>query len=390
MLKKIKLLAVFSFISCTTPETKRAESQWIDLDHVGSISCSAWPIKESELDISQMIPSNGSKGGFIATMRMRNGSVMPMYASTGNSEIVKTDDLQSFPIGRNAYVIASAEWNNDPIAFIIQNKNERAWLEIRAIRDNKLVARMPTPVAEEVYSGRIVPSAKGWWLQLSHSETDSSFVNVTPEKNADWQFTLSHFQSKTRFAAIVASGSSLTADVVEMSRANDENTSQFKVTRLETAGRFKNLGQVSLPSKGGTESWSATAVGNRLLLAFVHGDSMIGQASLTVTALSVNEPELVAAWSKEFPLADVHLGEPLWITNGGKALVGLVKWIDGEGTLSRVKADAFGAEALPDIGVFEKGTVLVSGYLGAKERGLGAFRYRVNDLWKYKLCKLSL
>jgi hypothetical protein len=175
-----------------------------------------------------------------------------------------------------------------------------------------------------------------------------------------------------------------------MSRANDENTSQFKVTRLETAGRFKNLGQVSLPSKGGTESWSATAVGNRLLLAFVHGDSMIGQASLTVTALSVNEPELVAAWSKEFPLADVHLGEPVWITNGGKALVGLIKWIDGEGTLSRVKADAFGAEALPDIGVFEKGTVLVSGYLGAKERGLGAFRYRVNDLWKYKLCKLSL
>ena len=84
MFKKIQILAVFSFISCTTPETKRAESQWIDLDHVGSISCSAWPIKESELDISQMIPSNGSEGGFIATMRMRNEIVMPLDGSTVN------------------------------------------------------------------------------------------------------------------------------------------------------------------------------------------------------------------------------------------------------------------------------------------------------------------
>jgi hypothetical protein len=67
-----------------------------------------------------------------------------------------------------------------------------------------------------------------------------------------------------------------------------------------------------------------------------------------------------------------------------------MKWIDGEGTLSRFRVDAYKADTLGDVGVFEKGTVLISGYLNEKASGVGAFRFRDKDFWKYKLCKLSL
>ena len=87
---------------------------------------------------------------------------------------------------------------------------------------------------------------------------------------------------------------------------------------------------------------------------------------------------------------DTHLGEPVWLSNGSRAILGLIRWVDGESSLSRIKVDKEGAELLTDVGVFAKGSVLVAGYLKANENGLGAFRYRENDMWKYKICRLSL
>lgn len=390
MLKRLNFFVVFSIISCASPGKKELESQWGELKSVGPTSCSPWPLAEKELDVAQMVASSGESGGFIALTRLRNGSVLPMYASTSNDESVSHDDLMEFPIGRNAHVIGLGDWNSQPIAFIAQNKNDRAWIEVRGVRDNKLIARMGTPIAEEVMGGKIVPSSKGWWLQLNHSETDSSFLNVTPNNTSQWKFMLSQFKATTRSAAILSDEGDVSAHVVELLRDEEESKGHFKLTRLSLAGGAKEIGSVSVPTKGGLESWSATSIGGRVAIALVRGDSMVGQAVLVIATVSTSSQQPVLAWTREFSMQDVHLAEPVWVPNGSKALVGLMKWIDGEGALARLKVDASGAEPLPDVGAFDKGTVLVSGYLDAKERGLGAFRYRSNDLWKYKLCKLTL
>lgn len=390
MLRKSQIIISILMISCTTPEQKPLESNWGELGKASAISCKPWPLKESELDVSQMMASSASGGGFIATMRMRNGSQMPVFAEGASSQDLDAEELLALPIGRHAYVVGLTDWGNEPVAFIIQNRNDRAWLEIRAVRNNRLVSRMPTPIEGDVYSGRISMSAKGWWLQLNHGETEASFVKVTPETSGDWRFSLSPFKASTRFASIVSNASDLSGHILEFSRGKDENTSKFKITRLDTNGQFKDLGMISLPTKSGVESWSAVAIGSRLVLAVVRGDSMIGQASLIVAAISVVGGELKTEWKQEFPFSDVHLAEPAWVTDGTKALLGMMKWMDGEGALSRFRVDAYKADALGDVGVFEKGTVLVAGYLNNKASGMGAFRYRENELWKYKICKLTL
>jgi hypothetical protein len=98
----------------------------------------------------------------------------------------------------------------------------------------------------------------------------------------------------------------------------------------------------------------------------------------------------ILSWRKEFQFSDVHLGEPVWLSNGHRAFIALMKWVDSETVLTRIKVDSNSAEMVPDIGVFARGTILASGYFGPENSGLGAFRFREKDLWKYKLCKLSL
>jgi hypothetical protein len=394
MNKKRKIVDFFIMISgllsCATPGSKHEQSQWAELERAGEIACGVWPVQESELDVASISGTSGGKGGFVATMRLRNGSQLPVYAETNGNETVGMKQLQPFPVGRDAHVIAVSVWKKEPVAFVIQNKNDRAWLEIRAIRDNRMLSRMATPFSEEALSGKIISADKGWWLQVNHSETVSSFVYISPENAANWKFVASSFQSSSRFSTITGSGSKPYAYAIERAKGNDANKSQFVVTKLEASGKFAEVGTFPIETKGGVETWSAVSLGERILFAVVRGDSMIGQGVLTIVAAEPKDGEVSEAWHKDFPFPDVHLGDPAWLTNGTTAMIGLMRWIDADGSLSRIKIDRNGAELLRDAGVFPKGTVLVTGFLDEKDKGLGAFRYRDNELWKYKLCKISL
>ena len=386
----LKFALISSVVACTTTESKKIDSEWSELNRVGAISCSTWPVRESEIDIASMSATGAGSGGFAATMRLRNGSTLPVFADTGGSDKVDVDQLTAFPIGRDAKVVAVSEWNKEPVAFVVQNKNERAWLEIRGIRDNRMISRMATPLQDEVSGGNLVPASSGWWLQLSHSESESSFVYVNPEKKGTWSFVQSNYLAHSRFASLASSGVTQNAYVVELPKGSNGDSGVFSITMVEPSGKFTARGQITLQTKGGLESWSASAVGDKIVIALVRGDSMIGQATLVVAATSIVGNSSDVVWKQEFSFADVHVGEPVWLSNGSKALLGLIKWIDAEGSLSRVRVDAKGAEALTDVGVFPKGTLMITGYLSRRDNGLGAFRYRDNELWKYKLCRLSL
>ena len=375
--------------SCVSSGQKQLESQWADLEKVDDISCSTWPVRESELDISAMTANAGEPGGFIADVRLRNGGRLPVFADTSEGPSINKEKMTAIPIGRQAHVVGLVDWNKEPTAFVVQNKNNRAWIEARAVKDNRLVARMATPLPEEAESGRVVSVSNGWWLQLNHSEVDSSFVRVAPRQDGQWSFVVSTFQAHTRFASLVSNLLNQNAYVVENQNKPDENTSDFLMTKLDTDGKSLVLGRKTLPTKGGLESWSVALLGQKIVMAVIHGDSMVGQSSLLLAAVDIAGMDLQDAWHQEFALSDVHVAEPVWISNGIYGFVGIVKWIDAEGTLSRFKVDSTGAKQLPDVGVFEKGTILAAGYLNGSNNGLGAFRYRDKDLWKYKLCKLS-
>jgi hypothetical protein len=386
----IFLVVIFGMLSCTTPQQKRGVSQWAALDGAGAISCSPWPLQEAELDVASISATSAGKGGFVATMRLRNGSQLPVFAETNGNETVSKGSQKPFPIGRNAYVIAVSYWKKMPVAFVIQNKNERAWLEIRGIRDNRMISRMATPFSDEATSGSLILAKNGWWLQVNHNDSLSSFVYINPENAGDWKFIQSAFQSNSRFTTLAGNGKTMSSYVVERVKNVDENQSKFAITRLDETGKFSEVGKLSVATKGGVESWSAAKLGEVIVLSSVRGDSLVGQGVLDVVAANISEAGVSESWKKEFPYPDVHLGEPTWLSNGSTAFLGIMRWVDGEATMSRIKVDSTGATLIGDAGVFSKGTVLAAGYLNDSGKGLGAFRFREKELWKYNLCEISV
>ena len=387
----ISILTLALLGSCTTGRSKDAlESEWSHLTAVTTLKCKPWPLKESELDVSYMAADATQNGGFVAGIRLRNGSRMPVFAKTEGSVNLSADDLIPLPIGYDAFVLAPLEVGSGALAFVIQNKKDRAWLEVRSIKDNQLAGRMATSLPMEAETGRLVSVSNGWWLQVNHSDEEASYVFVSVSPDAKWQFNISSFQSRSRYASLVGNQNGTSAYVIENARSSkDANVSNFSITSLDPSGSFKSTVKFSLPTKGGMESWSTTMLDKRLMIASVRGDSMVGQGVLLVASLDPASSPAQIIWQKEFPFADVHVGEPVWLSNGNQGFVTLMQWVDSEGVLSRVKVDGAGATQLPDVGVFERGAILASGYLGPKD-GVGAFRYREKDLWKYKLCKLSL
>lgn len=385
----IFLVVISGLLSCTTPQQKRGVSQWAELDRAGAISCSPWPIQEAELDVASISATSAGKGGFVATMRLRNGSQLPVFAETNGSEVVSKGSQKPFPIGRNAYVIAVSYWKKIPVAFVIQNKNERAWLEIRGIRDNRMISRMATPFSDEATSGSLILAENGWWLQVNHNDTLSSFVYINPENGANWKFVQSAFQSSSRFTTLAGNGKTVSSYVVERVKDVDENQSKFAIIRLDETGKFSEVGKLSVATKGGVESWSAAMLGQVIVLSSVRGDSLVGQGILDVVAANISEAGVSETWKKEFPYPDVHLGEPTWLSNGTTAFLGIMRWVDAEATMSRIKVETTGATLIGDAGVFSKGTVLAAGYLNDSGKGLGAFRFREKELWKYNLCEIS-
>lgn len=397
MMQKKRIILVISWfissllLACSTPKSDPPlESGWAHLKGVPGISCAPWPLRETELDVTYMTFDATESGGFIAGIRLRNGSRTPVFAETGGTVDLSPDDLIALPVGRDAKVLAPFNLDKETFAFVVQNKNERAWIEVRSIKDNNLIARMATPLPQEADSGRLVTASSGWWLQVNHDDREASYIYVSRQDNKQWSFQVSAFQTHSREAALVGNQSDKNAFVVENIGKSDEANSHFTITRLETGGKFNVGGKFTLPTKGGLESWASVSLDKKIILSGVRGDSMVGQGVVTVAAVEMTSGNPVLSWTKEFPFEDVHLGEPVWLSNGRRGFLGLMKWVDSEAVLTRIKVDAMSAELLPDLGVFARGTILAGGYLNQENRGVGAFRYREKDLWKYKLCKLSL
>lgn len=378
-------------VTCATSESKPVlESGWAHLDNVKGLECGSWPLREAELDVTFMAPDATTKGGFVAEIRHRNGSRQPVFTETKGLLDLDRDDFIPVPVGRDAYIIAPVQSAQEPVVIVAQNKNERAWLEVRSVKDNQLVARMATPLSQEASSGRLVVVDSGSWLQVNHDDREASYVHVAVTDASKWVFSVSKFQSHSLNAVLVGNSGRAPSFVIEYVPSKTSSESVFSVTRLDIDGSFKRLGNVKIPTKGGLESWSAVLLGQKLVIASVRGDSMVGQGVLIVSAIDVDSEGLLTSWRKEFAYDDVHVGEPVLLSNGTRALLGIMKWVDSESVFSRIKVDATSAVQLPDWGVFERGTILASGYLNGQNQGLGAFRYRSKELWKYKLCKLSL
>jgi hypothetical protein len=170
---------------------------------------------------------------------------------------------------------------------------------------------------------------------------------------------------------------------------NDKGDRRFQVRHL---GRDGAAGEpVVLPVKieDDVESWSAAAYGQGFYLAYVEGDSLVGQAVLRVAYFNWRDGQPSVQWEKEDAIKDVHAGEPVFAAAEDGLELLLLNWVDDESTIARYQVSA-GKLGPPSFsGVFERGARLTEAFSDAGGDDLFALmRYREDNKWTFKVCAL--
>jgi hypothetical protein len=116
---------------------------------------------------------------------------------------------------------------------------------------------------------------------------------------------------------------------------------------------------------------------------------MVGEAKMRLGEIVIDYEAPRLAWENVFPLEDVHVSEPIWLTAGGSNWAVILKWVDEESTLATYKVGPGNASPPRASGIFAKGSRLVDTFADEDDDPWVIVRSRNKDGWDFQVCELS-
>lgn len=174
-----------------------------------------------------------------------------------------------------------------------------------------------------------------------------------------------------------------------LSRFQEGSKSLFKVSAINEDGTHIGPSTITVPISNNVESWSATILGDQILLAYRRRFSAWG-VNAQSCQLELGDLGAVVNWVKTRTLLNEHVSEPIWITQGEVAQLVVPKWVDGESTLATYRVGRFDIESSAVSGLFPKGMRVLNGFSPASSNTpLVLLRHKSNPGWRFELCRLK-
>jgi len=382
------LVSVPALIGCITAgETHKSE--WQGLGDVEKVDCVPWPLGERDLGVNSVSFLDTKPQSLISTGRLRTSATVNYLTEFEGRASLDVDDLRRVDLGRTVVVLGTAKVGASSfLAVSVRSKSGRK-LELRSTKDN-IVRWSLDGFPSDLSSGSIINVADGFWVGLKESEEKSSiwYVSATAGK-----LTLrSYPELNLRVLPIILPVRDepqawlLSYDAVA---AGQRRNDVFVMQKISTEGVAGNERRLEVPVDSAVESWSASAVSGRFLMAWVDGDSMVGEAKMRLGEIVIDYEAPRLAWENVFPLEDVHVSEPIWLTAGGLSWAVILKWVDEESTLATYKVGVSSASPPRASGIFPKGSRLVDAFSDDDDDPWVIVRSRKKDGWDFQVCELG-
>lgn len=389
-LNKFLLLSIVIMSSCTTTKQPATTSEWVNLTEVGSATCEPWPMSEKDMEVKGLVSvlNRGKTNGFLASVRQRNASLEHVFVPANNKMELDSDRAQILPLGQGSVLVAAWQSMSVPLFIVAHNSGSRATLELRKASDNRVLARSTFVLDGNVRDADVEIDGDTIWMTLRTGDSSTVFAKLD-YKGQKSQFERISFASESRGATLIVDREKHAAYVVENQPIADKIA--FKIIPLRgkefTAGSSQNI---DMEAKGGTESWSVTGTRGGFYFAAVTGDSMVGQGVMHAGVVSLRQQAATWGWRKNLGLPDVHVSEPVWIASDSGPILTVMKWLDGEATMAVFRATSTELDIRKDRGVHPKGSIVIGGTEAAPGTLTTIVRNRVEDLWRYNICKSSI
>jgi len=393
--------AVILLFGCQSFGKRKVVSEWKVLENADNLTCSDWPQSPKDLNIQKIQILKGDQVGFVSEVLQRNGSKQYYFSEYEGGVKIEPNDLEDRSFGSSSLLAGGGYFDNQLQAVVVVNgEKNKSRLEIRSMKDN--VIRFSTADnLKNVQTASSYNTRSGLWMLYKTPQDDTSETELTnsvyyvpidskSQKSSFESFKNSSFPPQ---AQMLLPNKGQDAFVVWPSDEKDKKVFTLSMQQLQSKNsQVTPTRKVDLPLRFELESWAAAATAEGIYVAYVDGNSLVGQAVLSVAMIRWNDGAPLLNWSKESMLTNEHVSIPIWSTAKNDQLyVMLPKWVDEESTIATYKVSSQGIEEKKVKGIFEKGIrIMDTFYDNSNDKLVAMLRQKGRLGWDFKLCELSL
>ena len=135
------------------------------------------------------------------------------------------------------------------------------------------------------------------------------------------------------------------------------------------------------------ESYDFAMRDDGIALAYVDGDSLVGETKIRIAKLALTDAVASLSWQYEKSMGDAHLDKPQVFYGDAGARVAMMGWLDGEGTIFQFEVKDEEAVYLGAWGVFSTGS-RIDGLVEFEGHPHALIKTRKNQGFRFELCRL--
>jgi hypothetical protein len=382
MLKKILVIAALnvSLLGCSFGKSD-TKSDWIVLENADSVACSAWPKREKDLDISE-ISFQSSTSSFLVKGTNRNTSRYTYDLKFEDDEDVDPQDRANFQIGRSAQVAGLVKIGAVDHFVVFEDRQGKTQVEFRNITTN-VVELSFTMNERQLTPLGVYPSNFGVWISYKNADQVIRFVFVDPraKKDAKPVFVALNFPDLPRVNLSETDG-------MIFLTVTDRQKTKFSVFTIDVTGKASEAMSVSTKVAYQIESYATYFNNSNFYIAYVDGDSLVGESSLKLLKAGIEGGSVAAKWTRQSSLRNVHVNEPVFVFSKKGLELLVLKWVDEESTIARYMVTADGLGKPTYAGVFKRGSRIMDAFSVDAGRAFAITRSKGSDNWDFLVCRL--
>ena len=337
---KYLILHTIFFYGCVTGQDYKQNS-WALLEKAEEIDCSPWPVPESDIDTQnlQVVHAN-DKIGFVTTGRSRTAQVVRYWTRFEGSLDLEVSDLKKLEWGADPKYLGFSNLGQNPLVILEQGSKGRS-IEFRNPSTN--IIKFSKSLEKSFLSRGVgITHGNGAWLLYKPIE------GVPSIEDRPWMLKSVDVSRKGKVSIVDYKGLKMNGDprvytetngngiAIWVDRGSSEAPTQgeFKSAFVTTTGKAFSTKVVDKGDKSEIESWDFIYDPNFKSLAWISGDSLLGNAHLAVAMMEWNKGVSLIKSRKEIALGGSHAGRPRYIKSDGKVLLVLPQWKTRKSTLA--------------------------------------------------------
>jgi hypothetical protein len=391
------LLLGLTLAACET--TPSPMSEWAPLKEASQVDCLPFPKPAGVLEVTKIDSPVAPGAPFVLEGRSRRGAAYVKhlfpFSSLKKFEDPKMIDLTE---SKEVYYLGMGWDGKVPVLVEEEVSGKGATMRLRAVPGLKPIGK-PMKMEYATEDPKLTHSKGGAWLlskqrefgdEQSALEDRPYFVHYAnfQDGNAKVQPFKFNVHGRPKFVSMDQKRESLAVVWLDEGTAEKHSPPQFKVRLVNKSGLSSK--EMPIPLKlEGAETWDAAMSKDGLVLAFIDGDSLMGDAKLRVVRGIVSKTGIKIVWQKSIPLSNQHTFSPKFVTSKEGSLLAVQRWLDNESTVSLYEITKNDFKLQGNYGVFKEGFMFADFFISPNDKALlGVSRYKDGHLKHFGLCKI--